>query len=326
MTSSSPDRAKLSFPVSRYRSRIWLVSALAVIISCVGLISSWLNPSIRYPLRPGLDFTGGTQIKLERQCLDKCTPLKISAISKELQEKTLPEEISTSIPNISTARVQFLDGYKSIVIRLPFLSPTQAEQIVDILIPIAGPFEPGGKAIDTIGPTLGTQLLKSSFISLIVAFTGIALYIGYRFDRTFAFLALIALMHDLLIVCGIFSWLGIFLNLEVNSLFAVALLTISGYSVNDTVVVFDRIREINSSQDTLKINQKVDLAVSATLARTLYTSCTTLLPLSALIFFGGDTLFWFSIALALGVVIGSWSSIALAPSLLTLRSNIKIKE
>ena len=183
---------------------------------------------------------------------------------------------------------------------------------------VAGPFVQGGQSVDTIGPSLGGQLLRSSLVSLLVAFAGIAVYITIRYDRRYAFLALAALAHDVIIVCGVFAWLGLAVQLEVDSLFAVALLTIAGYSVNDTVVVFDRIRERSRSDADLSLQEQVDMAVSATLTRTLYTSGTTLLPLLALIFFGGLTLYWFAIALALGVVVGSWSSIAFAPSLLTL--------
>jgi preprotein translocase subunit SecF len=161
-------------------------------------------------------------------------------------------------------------------------------------------------------------LLQSSLVSLLVAFAGIAVYISFRYDRRYAFLALVALAHDVVIVCGIFAWLGLFFQLEVDSLFAVALLTIAGYSVNDTVVVFDRIRERTQQGSDLPLSLQVDQAVSATLTRTLYTSGTTLMPLLALVFFGGATLYWFAIALAIGVVVGSWSSISLAPSLLTL--------
>ena len=153
-----------------------------------------------------------------------------------------------------------------------------------------------------------------------VAFAGIALYISFRYDGRYAVLALVALAHDVVIVSGVFAWLGLILQLEVDSLFAVALLTIAGYSVNDTVVVFDRIRERRRVESSLPLADQVDQAVSATLTRTLYTSGTTLLPLIALILFGGSTLYWFAIALALGVVVGSWSSIALAPSLLTIWS------
>ncbi len=322
MTSLPTNRFKLFFSVARNRYRIWLLSGFAVIISFTGLITCWLSPSIGYPLRPGLDFTGGTQIRLERQCDEKCDAINTGEVFNLLQKLALPTESEKIAPNLSIARVQSLDGYKSILVRLPFLTASQAKTLVNALEPLVGPLDSGGQSVDTIGPTLGAQLLKSSLLSLLVAFAGIALYISYRFDRVFAFLALVALSHDLLIVCGVFAWLGLILGLEINSLFAVALLTIAGYSVNDTVVVFDRIREINLSENALKANQKVDKAVSATLARTLYTSFTTLLPLFALIFFGGSTLYWFAIALALGVVVGSWSSIALAPSLLTLRSEL----
>ncbi len=153
---------------------------------------------------------------------------------------------------------------------------------------------------------------------MIVAFAGIAFYISIRYDKRYAFLALIALAHDVIIVCGLFSWFGQSLNLEVDSLFAVSILTIAGYSVNDTVVIFDRIREFTKEDSNSLLQDKVDKAISATLARTLYTSGTTLLPLLSLIFFGGSTLYWFSIALAVGVLVGSWSSIALAPSLLLI--------
>ena len=165
---------------------------------------------------------------------------------------------------------------------------------------------------------LGRQLLRTTLISLLAAFAGIAAYISFRYDGRYAVLALVALAHDVVIVCGVFAWLGLLLQLEVDSLFAVALLTIAGYSVNDTVVVFDRIRERRRQDADLALTLQVDQAVSATLTRTLYTSGTTLLPLLALILFGGSTLYWFAVALALGVVVGSWSSIALAPSLLTV--------
>ena len=204
---------------------------------------------------------------------------------------------------------------------MPALSASESENVIDALVNIAGPFEPGGQSVETIGPTLGAKLLRTTLISLLAAFAGVAIYISIRFDKEFSFYALLALLHDVIIVSGVFSWLGIILNVEVNSLFAVSLLTIAGYSVNDTVVVFDRIREINKQESSIPYKQKIDLAVSATLTRTLYTSGTTLLPLFALIFFGGVTLFWFAISLALGVIVGSWSSIALVPSLLTLRKD-----
>jgi preprotein translocase subunit SecF len=288
----------------------------------LGLVLSWTNPQIRSPLRPGLDFTGGTKIQLERLCTDNCQDVRAIDIQQKLESFTLPavgsDQDSGSLPNLASARVQLLDQGESVVLRMPALSASQGQAVIEALEPIAGPFEVGGQSVDTIGPSLGGQLLRSSLISLLVAFAGIALYISIRYDGRYAVLALVALGHDVLIVCGVFAWLGLISGLEVDSLFAVSLLTIAGYSVNDTVVVFDRIRERQREDGDLPLDAQVDRAVSATLTRTLYTSGTTLLPLLGLILFGGSTLFWFAVALAIGVIVGSWSSIALAPSLLSI--------
>jgi preprotein translocase subunit SecF len=188
------------------------------------------------------------------------------------------------------------------------------------LQPVLGPLSSNGTSIDTIGPTLGSRLLRGSLLSLLVSFAAIAAYISFRYSGIFALLALLCLAHDVLITCGLFAWLGLLRGVEVDSLFAVALITVAGYSVTDTVVVYDRIREQKSALADLPLTEQVDVAVDATLTRSLYTSLTTLLPLIGLIFFGGSSLFWFAIALALGIAVGSWSSIGLAPTLLPLLS------
>ncbi len=309
-------KLKNKINLSRNKNKIWFVSGLAILLSFIGFISSWINPSIKLPLRPGLDFTGGTQIRIERECQIQCKQINSSIINEVLNDIELPNTQNSK--KLFGARVQFLDGDKSLLLRLPALLSTESDLVLQAMIDIVGPVESGGQSIETIGPTLGAQLLRTTLISLLVAFSGVAIYISFRFDRKFSLYALFALLHDLIIVCGVFSWLGILMDVEVNSLFAVALLTIAGYSVNDTVVVFDRIRELKKNEDIPTHKQKIDLAVSATLTRTLYTSGTTLLPLFALIFFGGSTLYWFAITLAIGVIVGSWSSIALVPSLLTL--------
>ena len=302
----------------RKRRQVWLISGIAIILSFLGFIFSYLNPSIGLPLRPGIDFTGGTQISIERDCTDNCEKIDSLDISNYLGEISISSTPGSVSPSLTGASVQILDRSKNVILRLPFLDATQSKQIVSEMELFTGPFTKNGISIDTIGPSLGKQLLTSSLFSLLIAFTGIAVYINFRFDRTYSFLALLALAHDIIIVCGIFSWLGIFLQVEINSLFAVALLTIAGYSVNDTVVVFDRIRELNGVEDINNDDEKIDIAISATLTRTLYTSGTTLLPLIALIIFGGESLYWFAIALAIGVIVGSWSSIALSPTLLSV--------
>ena len=317
-TFSNSHPSTLRIQLCRKRRFIWSLSGGLPFFSLLGLILCLINPSIKAPLKPGLDFTGGTQIELERLCDGPCKPISTKSISDLLRGLSLQKDESKASLKLSQIKVQLLDDSKSLVLRLPFLNATQGQSVIKAVTPLIGPLQPGGQSVNTIGPSLGGQLLKSSIISLMAAFTGIAVYISVRYDRKFALLALIALAHDVIIVCGIFAWLGILISLEVDSLFAVALLTIAGYSVNDTVVVFDRIRERKRIDSALPLNDQIDRAVSSTLTRTIYTSGTTLLPLLALIFFGGSTLYWFAIALALGVLVGSWSSIALAPSLLSL--------
>jgi preprotein translocase subunit SecF len=313
-------RSTLAFRVNRHRRKLWLLSVVAILLSLLGMAISWLSPSIRAPLRPGLDFTGGTQIQIERRCESTCTDLTVSTLEASLRTLKLPPEEGQPAPTLAGSSVQLLDAGRSVVLRLPSLSPNQAELVLTTISPKVGDTEPGGLSVDTIGPTLGSQLLKASLVSLLVSFVGISLYITFRYDRIYAFLALLCLAHDVLITCGLFAWLGLLSGVEVNSLFTVALLTIAGYSVNDTVVIFDRIREKRNQLKDLPLADQADEAVISTLTRSLYTSLTTLLPLLALIFFGGSTLFWFAIALSFGIVIGAWSSIAVAPTLLPVLS------
>ena len=312
------------FRISRHRRTAWLGSGLAAVLSVIGLLVSWLNPGIHAPLKPGLDFTGGTQIQLERSCTaGGCSAISAPEIQRALSSLTLPAEPGESSPNLGNASVQVLDQGQSLVLRLQDLNPGQASALVQEMQAIAGPLNPESISVDTIGPTLGQQLLKGSVVSLVVSFIGIAAYITFRYDGVFAFLALFTLGHDVLITCGAFAWLGLIAGVEVDSLFAVSLITVAGYSVTDTVVVFDRIREQRTTLADLPLSEQVDVAVDATLTRSLYTSFTTLLPLLGLIFFGGASLFWFAVALTIGIAVGSWSSIGVAPTLLPVLAKSK---
>jgi preprotein translocase subunit SecF len=310
----------LNLRVNRRRRLLWAISGIALLLSLLGMALSWRSPEIGLPLRPGLDFTGGTQIELSRRCDDSCPPLTVSALEAGVRSISLPAEAGESPPDLRGVSGQILDDGELVLLRLPTLSAAQGQALVDQIRPLVGEIEPGGLSVDTIGPTLGAQLLRSSLISLLVSFVGIALYITFRYDRIFALLALVCLGHDVLITCGVFAWLGLLAGVEVNSLFAVALLTIAGYSVNDTVVIFDRIREKRAELKEQSLAEQADAAVSATLTRSVYTSLTTLLPLIALILFGGSTLFWFAVALSTGILVGAWSSIAVAPTLLPVLS------
>ena len=233
---------KTNLKVQLYKNRklVWAISLCLSLLSIIGMIVCFRSPLIESPLNLGLDYTGGTQITLERKCDDYCIELNTSDISQRIS--TLNSDNSqfnsNKSPNLSGSQIQLLDNSKLISIRLPFLSAIQSDQVVEKVMNDFGPFIDSNTSIEIIGPSLGKQLLKSSLISLLVAFICIALYINFRYDRRYSFLALLALFHDVLIVCGVFAWLGYFSNVEIDSLFAVSLLTIAGYSVNNTVVVF----------------------------------------------------------------------------------------
>lgn len=308
--------------INRHRRVAWIGSLLACGLSILGLVLSWLNPAIQSPLKPGLDFTGGTQIQVERACGSSCSELRVSQVQQQLAEIALLPEPGQQAPTpkLDTAGVQVLDGGKSLLLRLPTLSAEQSAQLLQDLAPVTGPLQESGTSVNTIGPTLGSQLLRGSIVSLLVSFAAIAVYITFSYNGIFAFLALLCLAHDVLITCGLFAWLGLLQGVEVDSLFAVSLITVAGYSVTDTVVVYDRIREQKKALGSLPLLDQVDVAVDATLTRSLYTSLTTLLPLFGLAIFGGSSLHWFAIALIVGIAVGSWSSIGVAPTLLPVLS------
>jgi preprotein translocase subunit SecF len=170
--------------------------------------------------------------------------------------------------------------------------------------------------IDSVGPTLGRQIFTSGLLALLVSFAGIMGYLSLRFQFDYAVFAIIALLHDVLITTGIFAILGLVFGVEVDSLFIVSLLTIVGFSVNDTVVIYDRIRETIQIDGDRSINEIVDDAVNQTLGRSINTTLTTLLPLTAIFFLGGETLKFFALALMIGFVAGAYSSIFIASTLL----------
>ncbi|MEI8250009.1 MAG: protein translocase subunit SecF [Synechococcus sp. ELA057] len=308
------------FRITRYSRVAWIGSLIGCLLSILGLVLCWLNPAIGAPLKPGLDFTGGTQIQVERDCGKSCGDLTVSQVQQRLTSLRLAEEAGQQAPNLSTSGVQILDGGQSLMLRLPALSAAQGNDLLGQLTPLTGPLKASGTSVNTIGPTLGSQLLQASIVSLVVSFAAIAVYITFMYNGVFAFLALVCLAHDVLITCGVFAWLGLLQGVEVDSLFAVSLITVAGYSVTDTVVVYDRIREQKKALAALPLADQVDVAVDATLTRSLYTSLTTLLPLIGLALFGGSSLYWFAIALIVGIAVGSWSSIGLAPTLLPVLS------
>ncbi len=291
------------------KRKIISFSTFLVILSFLGILISTFNTSYKKPINLGMDFVGGNELRIERICDDECNEISPDSVLENLREVSINKNISNNI------KLQFQNNNKLISLRTPYLSIEESNNLITNLENIIGPLNYESKDSRLIGPKLGKRLLINGLTSLLVSLLVISLYITIRFDRKYALFALIALFHDLFIVFGIFSWLGIILSIEVNSLFAVSLLTIAGYSVNDTVVIFDRIRE-NLKSKKEDYNETIQLSVNESFRRTTFTSITTLIPLLSIILFGSYSLFWFSLALSLGIIVGSYSSILLAPSLL----------
>ena len=259
--------------------------------------------------RPSLDFVGGTRLQFERDCTkpgncDK--PIDITAVREVAKAQGLGD-----------SSIQ-LAGDNGVLIRTKDLNVDQRSQLQNALSEKIGVFDPQKNQIDSVGPTLGRELLRSGLLALLVSFIGITVYMSFRFQLDYAIFAIVALFHDVLITTGMFSILGLVFGIEVDSLFIVALLTITGFSVNDTVVIYDRIREAIKVNPNRPISDIVDDAVNQTLARSINTTLTVLLTLFAIFFFGGETLRNFSLALIIGFTMGAYSSIFIASTLLAL--------
>ena len=300
---------KYNLELIKNKKKIFSLSTVLILLSLLGILYSTFNTSYKKPINLGMDFVGGNELRIERVCKEECSNFTPDFVLEKLRE------ISNNKNVLNNIKLQFQNNNKLISIRTPYLSIEESNNLINNLDNIVGPLNYESKDSRLIGPKLGKRLLTNCVTSLLVSLFAISLYISIRFDKKYALFALLALFHDLLIVSGIFSWLGIILAVEVNSLFAVSLLTIAGYSVNDTVVIFDRIRE-NLKSKKKGYNETIELSVNESFRRTTFTSITTLIPLLSIILFGSYSLFWFSLALSLGIIIGSYSSILLAPSLL----------
>lgn len=302
----------MTLHINKWRNLWWTISSAVILSGIISMVISWQNPNIQAPLRPGLDFIGGTRLQLVRDCSQpgNCEqPIDINVVREVAKEQGLGD---SSIQLISE------NGQKNgITIRTKNLETDQRTKLQTALSEKVGAFDPQKNQIDSVGPTLGRELFRTGIIALTVSFIGIIIYLAVRFQWDYAVFAIVATFHDLLVTAGIFSIFGLVAGIEVDSLFIVALLTITGFSVNDTVVIYDRIRETIKTHPQTPIAEIVDDAVNQTLTRSINTSLTTMLSLFAIFLFGGETLKYFSLALIIGFVAGAYSSIFIASTLLT---------
>ncbi|MCL6751618.1 protein translocase subunit SecF [Nostoc sp. CCCryo 231-06] len=302
----------MKLSINKSRSLWWTISGGIILAGIISMVISWQQPNIHAPLRPGLDFIGGTRLQFVRDCTkpgncDK--PIDINAVREVAKAQGLGD---SSIQLISENGAE-----NGVLIRSKDLSVDQRTNLQNSLSQQIGAFDPQKNQIDSVGPTLGKELLRSGLLALIVSFIGITIYMSFRFQFDYAVFAIVALLHDILITVGAFSILGLVAGIEVDSLFIVALLTITGFSVNDTVVIYDRIRETIKINPERPIAEIVDDAVNQTLTRSINTTLTVLLTLSAIFLFGGETLRFFALALIIGFIMGAYSSIFIASTLLT---------
>lgn len=298
----------MKLSVTKNRNKWWLLSAIVLLSGLVAIIISWAT--IGAPLRPSLDFVGGTRLQFELDCsqANNCDkPIDIGAVRQVVEAQGLPA--SSSIQLVGSDR----NGFS---VRTKYLAVDERTKLQSALEEKIGTFDPTKTSIDTVGPTIGRQLFASGLIALLVSFAGITVYLSFRFQFDYAVFALVALLHDVWLTCGVFAILGLVLGVEVDSLFLVSLLTIIGFSVNDTVVIYDRIREIIAKDGNRPIADIVDDGVNQTLTRSINTSFTTLLSLFAIFLFGGESLKYFALALIIGFTTGAYSSIFIASTLL----------
>ncbi|BAZ28912.1 protein-export membrane protein SecF [Cylindrospermum sp. NIES-4074] len=297
----------MKLSINKSRSLWWTISSTIILIGIVSMVISWRNPSINAPLRPSLDFVGGTRLQVERDCT------KPGNCDKPIDINTVREVAKSQ--GLGDSSIQVVEN-NGLSIRTKSLDVEQRTKLQNALTEKIGAFDPQKTRNDTVGPTLGRQLFTSGLLALLVSFLGIAVYMNFRFQLDYAIFAIVALFHDILVTVGMFSILGLVAGVEADSLFIVALLTITGFSVNDTVVIYDRIRETIKTDPQRPIADIVDDAVNQTLTRSINTTLTVLLSLTSIFLFGGETLRNFSLALIIGFTMGAYSSIFIASTLL----------
>ncbi|HMR55492.1 MAG TPA: protein translocase subunit SecF [Candidatus Doudnabacteria bacterium] len=282
----------------KYSKFFFSLSGIAVVVSILSLAIFGLNL--------GIDFKGGT-----------VTELKFA-------QTVSPEQVRNSLANqgLQNAVVQITDN-DGIIIRTQVTEKEENDRYLSTLLTELGEFEE--RRFESIGPVIGEQLTRQAIYQLVLISIAIILYIAYVFRAVtrpvsswqFGVAAILALLHDLIVVLGVFSLLGRFADVEIDSMFVTAMLTVLGFSVHDTIIIFDRIRENLRVYAGQTMEFVVNHSVTQTIARSLNTSLTVLLVLLALLLFGGDTIRYFVLALFIGIIVGTYSSIFVASPILT---------
>jgi preprotein translocase subunit SecF len=274
---------------NRYYNHFNIVSITLVVFSLLFLVFKGLNF--------GIDFKGGTLIELR----SNDTKINVSSLRDNLNQMNLGDVSVKNFGNEKDFLIKFENNNNKNVI----------EEIKSNLDKSFGN-NFSFRRVENVGPKVSAELLKSGVIAISVALVLMLIYIWIRFEWQFSLGAILALFHDVIVTLGLFSMLGLEINLSIIA----AVLTIVGYSMNDTVVIFDRVRENLRKYSDIKIYELTNISINETLSRTLITSITTLLALLSIFFFGGEILKGFSLAMIFGVVFGTYSSIYIANTVL----------
>ncbi|OQX51201.1 protein translocase subunit SecF [candidate division CPR3 bacterium 4484_211] len=280
----------------RYKWVFFLISALVLVPGVISLVIWRLNPSV--------DFTGGTlwEVKLEKVA-------SLQEFKGYLEQKLSEEDITLSLVQKT--------GERTFLLKLSPLSEDQKETVKLDIKEDYGDFKT--LRFETVGALMGKELLIKTLIGIILAAGFILFYVAWRFkNKMYGVCAILAMFHDTLIVLGIFSLLGHFWGVEVDILFVTAILTVLSFSVHDTVVVYDRIRELRKLYPKADFTYLVNQAISETLVRSLNNSLTIIFMLLALLLLGGTTIRWFVVALLIGTIAGTYSSTFTAAPLLVV--------
>lgn len=308
--------------VIKYR---WVWLTLSLILLLPGIIAMGWSMKVyptHTPLLVGIDFTGGTIIQYsvnESVSTEKIGEIRTKLLEKDIENpviqvlKPVSSDSDSAIKNILSIRTQF--------------SETGQNESIDKVSEIITSDYPDAQIVQvsSVGPVLGKQLFVNSMIAVALALLGIVIYLTLRFHLEFALVAFFALFHDVLFVVGVFSILGLLYGVHIDSLFVTAILTVLGFSVHDTIVVFDRIREnLKFYSKKASYDDIVNASVNQTLARSINTSLTTLITLGALYFFGGVTTKDFVLVMILGIAIGTYSSIFFASTIVALWNDISL--
>ena len=274
---------------NKYYNKFNILSVTLVFVSLVLLIFKGLNF--------GIDFKGGTLIELR----STDTNINVSTLRDNLNQMDLGDVSVKNFGNENDFLIKFENNNNKTVIE-------------DIKLNLDKSFGNNFnfRRVENVGPKVSSELLKSGVIAITVALLLMLIYIWIRFEWQFSLGAILALFHDVIVTLGLFS----LLNLEINLSIIAAVLTIVGYSMNDTVVIFDRVRENLRKYSDIKIFELTNISINETLSRTLITSITTLLALLSIFIFGGEILKGFSLAMIFGVIFGTYSSIYIANTVL----------